>query len=159
MNIVAQIEASLNGDVLENEAVVEAQEVVATATATVAAKTILLADANTALQEAEDAGEDTTDEQAAVDSAQTAKDEADEALELATTTLTDAQSNASSADTLELIAQLKPTDYSMISNDTMRKIMTAQGREILFCDGENVISNSAMELVTPSEVDVTPVGK
>lgn len=187
MNLVGQIEAALNGDALENTAVTEATTAVTTAEAEVVTATEavtsaeaevvttagLLADAEALLQAAVDASEDTTDETAAVALATTAKDAADAdvitATELVATAeavvvtageaLTIAEGEASSEDTLSLIAQLKVTDYNMISDATMRKIMAAQGREVLFDEVENVISNTAMELVTPSLTDVTPVGK
>jgi len=201
MNLVAQIEAALNGDALENIEVTTATEALALAEADLVSATdmltahqdevtaateavntanTILADAQAALQVVEDAGEDTTDAQAAVDAAtqalataeavvvtetadiagaELAVTEATTAVATANDALITAQGEASSADTLDLIASLKVTDYNMISNATMAKIMTAQGREVLFADPENVVSNSAMELVTPCTTDVTPVGK
>jgi len=159
MNLISQIEAALNGDALENSAVTDAQAIVTIATTDVATATTTLTAAEAVLQIDVDNGDDTTDSQAAVDAATIALGDANTILTEANNDLTAAQGEASSADTLALIAELKVTDYNMISDATMALILAAQGKEVLFGTPENVISNSAMELVTPSETDVTPVGK
>lgn len=159
MNLISQIEAALSGDALENTAVTDAQAIVTIATSDVAVATTTLADAETALQTDIDNSDDTTDSQAAVDAATIALADADTALTEANADLTTAQGEAGSADTLALIAELKVTDYNMISDATMALILAAQGKEVLFDTPETVISNHAMEIVTPCTTDVTPVGK
>jgi hypothetical protein len=159
MNLIGQIEAALNTDSILLQPLVEAQAALVEAQNEVGTTTVALADAQAALDTATENGDDTTEFQSAVDDAQELKDLADAAVLVATTNVANAQAEYETGDLMVLIGKLKATDYNMISNDTLRLILAAQGKEVLFSEPENIISNSAMELVTPSENDVTPVGK
>jgi len=159
MNLVAQIEAALEGGSEETQTLIDARAALVVAQNEVATATTDLDDAQALLDAAVTAGEDTTDEQSAVDDAQALKDLADAAVLQATTDVANAQPEGGSDDLMTLIGKLKATDYNMISNATLRLILAAQGKEVLFSESEGVVSNHAMEVVTPSENDVTPIGK
>ena len=94
--------------------------------------------AEAAVADTEDGGDDATEAQAVVD--------------------TTAALAADIAETVVAAEELNIAEQNMISNDMARSILTSKGIDVKFEEPENVISNHKMEIVTPSETDVTPIG-
>lgn len=131
MATLTDLTNALNGDKAESSAVVAAQAIVDTATAT-------LATAQTALDDAIAAeSADVTAEEAAVATATTA-------LATANGKLNTAKSKVSNASTLELISDVKVTDFGMVSNDLARKIIVTQGKTVMFEEPVDVKSDYNM---------------
>lgn len=167
MNLVAQIEAALNGKTTQTQASIDAQAITLSdartalglAQSEAVTTTDELVTAQALLNQDIENGNDTSSSQASLNTAQESKDLSDAAVLAATTDVANALPVDWNDVLMTLIDKLKVTDYNMISNDTLKLILAAQNREVLFDEPESVISNFAMELVAPSTIDVTPVGK